>query len=62
MSDGGAMENYAYIGDGVYAFFDGFGIWLRTGNHSESLCDNQVYLEPNALRKLNIFIDEVRNK
>ena len=36
-------ENSDYIGDGVYAGFDGMGIWLYTGSHDHP--DNRVYLE-----------------
>ncbi len=48
-------EKNIYIGDGVYANFDGFGIWLRTGNHQENLCDNQIYLEPDIVESLYAF-------
>ncbi len=48
-------ENYCYIGDGVYAFFNGFGIWLRTGNHEDEKCDDKIYLEPCVLNSLNSF-------
>jgi len=51
-------ENYCYIGDGVYAFFDGYGILLTTGNHDENKCDNKIYLEPNVLSSLNRFFLE----
>ena len=36
-------ENSEYIGDGVYAGYDGMGIWLYTGSHD--VPDNRVYLE-----------------
>jgi len=53
-------DNYAYLGDGVYAYFDGYGIVLRTGHHEETLCENQVYLEPEVLLSLNLFDKRVR--
>lgn len=55
-------ENHEYIGDGVYAEFDGFGIWLRTGDHRDDYCDNKVYLEPDVLDSLNRFYGYVLNK
>ncbi len=55
-------ENYSYLGDGVYAFFDGYGIWLRTGDHREELCDNKIYLEGDVFLSLNKFVDGLRNK
>lgn len=55
-------ENYRYIGDGVYAYFDGYGIWLRTHHHEENRWDNKVYLEPEVFLSLNKFVDELRNK
>lgn len=44
-----------YLGDGVYAIFDGSGIWLRTGDHREKLADNKIYLEPEVLQALESF-------
>lgn len=55
-------ENYSYLGDGVYAFFDGYQIWLRTGHHKESKCDNQIFIEPKVFLKLNKFVNKLRNK
>ena len=55
-------ENYSYLGDGVYAFFDGYGIWLRTGHHEEHKCDDKIYIEPSVYLSLNKFIDGLRNK
>lgn len=44
------MDPKIYIGDGVYAEDDGFGIWLTTlrpeGQH-------RIYLEPEVLAALN---------
>lgn len=52
-------ENYSYLGDGVYAYFDGYGIWLRTGDHREERCDNKIYLEPKVLHCLDLFNKKV---
>lgn len=53
-------KNHAYIGDGVYAEFDGFGLILRTGNHQDHKCDNKIYLEDDVLKSLNIFYEHIR--
>ncbi|HAT1745432.1 hypothetical protein ACF0MN_11010 [Legionella pneumophila] len=55
-------KNYCYLGDGVYAFFDGDGIWLRTGHHEDALCDDKIYLEPDVLESLNMFVEKVRQR
>ena len=42
-----------YLGDGVYAIFDGYGIWLHANDHE---CPtDKVYLEPSVLEALNHF-------
>lgn len=35
-------ETETYLGDAVYASFDGYQIWLRTGDGN----DNRIALEP----------------
>lgn len=42
-----------YLGDGVYAWFDGFGIWLRANDLNDP--SDQIYLEPSVLRSLVNF-------
>lgn len=37
-----------YLGDAVYASFDGFQIWLRTGDGN----DNRIALEPAVFKAL----------
>ena len=39
-----------YIGDGLYAESDGFGVWVRSENGIEVL--NEVYFEPEVLAAL----------
>lgn len=50
-------RNETYIGDGVYASFDGYQVWLRTpregGNH-------EIALEPSVLAALNAFVERIR--
>ncbi len=42
-----------YLGDGVYAEYDGFGIWLTSENGIEIL--DKIYLEPSVIASLNSF-------
>lgn len=42
-----------YIGDGVYAIFDGYGIWLHANSHDSPT--DKIYLEPQVLEALNQF-------
>jgi hypothetical protein len=43
---------YDYLGDGVYAFHDGYSIGLSLGHH---LNEPLVWLEPEVLTALNRF-------
>jgi len=47
----------SYLGDGVYALFDGYGIWLHANDHKNPT--DKVYLEPSVLESLNRFAKEV---
>jgi len=47
----------SYLGDGVYALFDGYGIWLHANDHLNPT--DKVYLEPEVLESLNRFAKEV---
>lgn len=50
-----------YLGDGVYASFDGYQIGLSTGNHENPI---SVFLEPQVLSALIEYaknIDKVFN-
>jgi hypothetical protein len=46
------MENPVYLGDAVYAHFDGYGIELKL-NHHASPC--LIYLEPKVVQALQSF-------
>lgn len=52
------MKNASYLGDGVYAIFDGYGVWLHA-NHHEHPTD-KIYLEPDVLHNLNEFFKRQR--
>lgn len=46
-----------YIGDGVYAIYDGFSVWLHANdlnNPSDRIC-----LEPLVIKSLNNFFEDI---
>jgi len=49
----GSKRPATYLGDGVYAIFDGFGIWLHAGSHDNPT--NKVYLDPTVMQELKEF-------
>ena len=46
----------SYLGDGLYAVFDGFGIWLLANSHEDPT--DKVYLEPDVFQALVNFEKE----
>lgn len=56
------MENPTYLGDAVYAEHDGFGIWLRTGDHRVGHCIDKIYLEPKVLVALINFSSNIHKE
>ena len=55
-------ENMDYLGDAVYAEFDGYGVWLRANDHREKFCTDKVYLEPPVLEALNRFYKRMKGE
>lgn len=51
-------QNVLYIGDGVYASYDGFSFWLETSNGEE--IKNRICLEPDVLEALILYVQYVR--
>jgi hypothetical protein len=49
-----------YLGDSVYAEFDGFGIVLTTENGMGA--SNTILLEPDVLRALNEFVERIKQQ
>jgi hypothetical protein len=48
-----SMENQEYLNDGVYAEWDGYGIYIWT---SDGIDDSEkIYLDPVTLNELNNF-------
>jgi hypothetical protein len=51
------MKEPTYLGDGVYAQFDQFGMLiLTTGSHELRMADNTIMLEPEVLEALLNFL------
>jgi hypothetical protein len=50
------MEDTIYLGDAVYAYFDGYGIELRLNDHRNECA---VYLEPEVLHVLTGVLQTV---
>lgn len=48
--------NDTYLGDGVYASFDGYHVWLAVNHHE----DRVVALEPAVLRALWRYVESLK--
>lgn len=46
-----------YIGDGVYASFDGYQVWLRTERYGGI---HAVALEPECIQALDEYVKHIR--
>lgn len=49
------MDKETYLGDGLYASFDGFMIKLRAPRET----DHEVYLEPHVLKNLMGYAKDI---
>jgi hypothetical protein len=49
-------SNCVYLGDGVYASFDGYQIWLAANHHENRV----VALEPRVLRALIAYSESLK--
>lgn len=50
-----------YIGDGVYATFNGYGITLTTGSHVVEEADLVIHLESETISDLVEFIKDMNS-
>jgi hypothetical protein len=55
--DGETLQQY--LGDGVYASFDGYHIWLRVEREFGHV--EQIALEPDVVAQLVVYADKVYN-
>jgi hypothetical protein len=51
------MDNKRYLGDGVYAVWDDFGVQLRANDFNNPT--DVIYLEPDVLEALNKFYSQM---
>lgn len=54
------MENKRYLGDGVYAVFDGYGIELLANDLYNPT--DRIYIEPSVLQALRDFYNDLTGK
>ena len=54
------MEKETYLGDGLYASFDGFSIWLRAPRENGD--DHVVALEPQVYAELLRFVRGLKKR
>lgn len=50
-----SKESEVYLGDSVYAEFDGYRVILTTQNGLPTDPSNKIYIEPRVLEALNSF-------
>lgn len=51
-------HNETYLGDAVYASFDGYQIWLRTGDGN----NQQIALEPEVIHALFQYVAAIKRQ
>ena len=47
-----------YLGDGVYASFDGYQVWLAVNHHNNKV----VALDPHVFDQLVDYVEEIKRK
>lgn len=56
----GRKASATYLGDGLYAIFDGFSIWLHANSHDDPT--DRVCLEPKVFKALIEFEKAAKTK
>jgi sulfur transfer complex TusBCD TusB component (DsrH family) len=51
-------EHNTYLGDGVYASFDGYQIWLAVNHHE----NNVVALDPDVFAQLCKYVEKIKEQ
>jgi hypothetical protein len=54
------MSHARYLGDGVYASFDGYSIVLTTGNHQATKADNVIVMEFQVVESFEEYIKDLK--
>jgi len=57
-----AKPKKIYLGDSVYANFDGYAIILTTENRLPTDPSNEIYMEPEVLDALVVFVKSFEKK
>lgn len=52
------MRNPTYLGDGLYASFDGYQICLMANSHTHPT--DKVYLDPGTLESFERYVRDLR--
>ena len=55
-------DNKIYLGDSVYASFDGYHVWLTTENGRPDDPSNRIALEPQVIDALNLYIERINRQ
>jgi hypothetical protein len=53
------MNRKTYLGDGAFAEYDGWGVWLTTERENGQ---HRIYFEPEVLAALNEYVASQRAK
>lgn len=53
------MQNPTYLGDAVYAYYDGISIQLKLNHHEAPAV---VYLEPQVVEALAQFVERLKEE
>lgn len=56
------MNEKMYLGDSVYAEFDGYNIELTTRNGLPDDPSNTIVLEPQVLHALDLFREQIKKE
>jgi len=56
------MEHEEYLGDGLYAAFDGYQIWLAANDRIEGNPTDKVALEPGVAQAFINYLERLREK
>lgn len=50
---------HEYLGDAVYAQYDGYHIVLTTEHHEIAQANNAIYLDADVIQNLNRYVEKI---
>lgn len=56
------MPKWEYIGDGVYASFDGYHVILITCTGDPNFPDNKIFLDRHVVSSFQAYIERLKRK